>query len=939
MKKISLLLFLTFSLTSVFAQVEGTWKLAPQAGAMAVGPAQGDYGWWSNSDADVTTRACLFDDLFVFNADGSFMNVQQTETWVETWQGAAAEGCGTPIAPHDGSNAATWSFDVGAGTVTLTGVGAHVGLAKAVNGSELTASGDAPTSITYPVAVSADGNTITIEMNSGAAWWKFILQRDGVVVEPPVADVSGTWRLAPQAGAMAVGPAAGDYSWWSNSDADVATRACLFDDEFVLNEDGSFMNVQQTETWIETWQGAAAEGCGAAIAPHNGMNAATWAFDETAGTVTLTGVGAHLGLAKVTNGAELAASGDAPASISYPVVISADGNTMTIEIAAGAAFWKFVLTKNEVVVEPPVGDMTGIWKLAPEAGALAVGPAAGDYSWWSNDDAAVATRACLFDDLFVFNEDGSFMNAQQSETWVETWQGAAAEECGTPIAPHNGSNAATWAFDEIAGTVTLTGVGAHLGLSKVTNGAELAAPGDAPASITYPVAFSADGNTITIEIGAGAAFWKFVLIKDEEVVEPPVGELEGTWKLSPQAGALAVGPAAGDYSWWSNDDASIATRACLFDDGFVFNEDGSFNNVQDGSTWVETWQGAAAEECGAPIAPHDGSNAATWTYDEIAGTVTLTGIGAHLGLSKVANGVELTAPGDAPASITYPVAFSADGNTMTIEIAAGAAFWKFILVKDGVIEPPVVDFTGTWILAPEAAALAVGPALGDYSWWSNDDAAVIARACLFDDVFAFNADGSFQNVQQGDTWLEPYQGVAAEECGAPVAPHDGSNAATWAYDEVAGTVTLTGVGAHLGLSKVINGAELTAPGDAPASITYMASVSEDGERMTVEIASAVADGTPDAWRFILIRGGSVPVVEIKEDLFSFYPNPAQSIIQINSAEQMDQYIIRDITGKIILVKSATSLNETIDISRLAKGMYLLESRVDNQVSVKKLIIQ
>ena len=41
-----------------------------------------------------------------------------------------------------------------------------------------------------------------------------------------------------------------------------------------------------------------------------------------------------------------------------------------------------------------------------------------------------------------------------------------------------------------------------------------------------------------------------------------------------------------------------------------------------------------------------------------------------------------------------------------------------------------------------------------------------------------------------DTWLEPWQGVDAEGCGAPVAPHDGSVAATFSYDEAAGTMTI-----------------------------------------------------------------------------------------------------------------------------------------------------
>ena len=66
----------------------GSWSIAAEAGALGVGPAQGDISWWSNSEEDVTTRACFFDDTFVFGADGSFANNMGDATWLERWQGA-----------------------------------------------------------------------------------------------------------------------------------------------------------------------------------------------------------------------------------------------------------------------------------------------------------------------------------------------------------------------------------------------------------------------------------------------------------------------------------------------------------------------------------------------------------------------------------------------------------------------------------------------------------------------------------------------------------------------------------------------------------------------------------------------------------------------------------------------------------------------------------
>ena len=169
---------------------------------------------------------------------------------------------------------------------------------------------------------------------------------------------------------------------------------------------------------------------------------------------------------------------------------------------------------------PPVDDtplLSGAWKLAPVAGALGVGPSAGDYSWWSSDEAAVTTRACLFDDEYVLNADGTFNNVQGSETWLEPWQGTDPEACGTPVAPHNGSNAATWSVDEAAGTITISGLGAYLGLAKVHNAGEDGAPVNN--TITYNYALSADGNSMDITIsgfnaGVAEATWIFRFVRE-----------------------------------------------------------------------------------------------------------------------------------------------------------------------------------------------------------------------------------------------------------------------------------------------------------------------------------------------------------------------------------------------------------------------------------------
>jgi len=324
----------------------------------------------------------------------------------------------------------------------------------------------------------------------------------------------------------------------------------------------------------------------------------------------------------------------------------------------------------------PSTGIVGTWKMAPEAGSLGVGPELGDISWWAIDAAGVEARACFYDDEYIFGADGSFSNVLGAETWVEGWQGGS-EACGAPVAPHNGTNPATYIYDAGTNQITLNGVGSYLGIPKAYNGGELTTPADAPASITYDITLSDDDTRMTVDIYIGSGWWRFIMVKVGSVVTSP---LDGSWVMAPEAGSMGVGPELGDISWWAIDDAGVATRACFYDDQYVFRSDGSFNNVLGAETWVEGWQGGS-DACGAPVAPHNGSNPAAFVYDEAAGTVTLNGVGAYLGIPKAYNGGELTTPLDAPESIIYNITLTDDNARMTLDINIGGGWWRFILVK------------------------------------------------------------------------------------------------------------------------------------------------------------------------------------------------------------------------------------------------------------------
>ncbi|WP_100658585.1 glycoside hydrolase family 16 protein [Alteromonas flava] len=504
-------------------------------------------------------------------------------------------------------------------------------------------------------------------------------------IEGPFA-MEGIWAVAPEAGSLGVGPVPGDISWWAIDDGGVADRSCFYDDTYVFNEDGSFENILGDDTWLEEWQSGNPEACGAPVSPHDGMAPGTWVYDADAGTLTIDGFGSYVGIPKAVNAGELPAV-PTPPNVTYNIEeVGNDRMIVTIESGAGI-WWQFVMQKLESFGEPgpaPERTFAGTWQVEPAAGALGVGPARGDISWWAIDDAGVTTRSCFFDDDYVFDRDGTFDNVLGDDTWLEAWQGVAGEECGAPVAPHDGGADYTWTYTEDTedtGTLLIDGLGGYMGIPKAVNAGEL--PNVAvPPNVSYLVTWEND-NTVILDIEAGPdVWWRYRMVKTEQPAPVETSPVVGTWRVAPEANSLGVGPAMGDISWWAIDDAGVTTRACFYDDDYVFMEDGTFDNQLGDDTWLEAWQGVAGEECGTPVAPHDGSGEYTWDLDTDAGTLTINGVGGYLGIPKAVNNGELGNGGTVTGSTTYMVELTENNTRMTVDIEAGpGVWWRFEMEK------------------------------------------------------------------------------------------------------------------------------------------------------------------------------------------------------------------------------------------------------------------
>lgn len=225
------------------------------------------------------------------------------------------------------------------------------------------------------------------------------------------------------------------------------------------------------------------------------------------------------------------------------------------------------------------------------------------------------------------------------------------------------------------------------------NNADVLATAGPAVSYTYP---NADmSTTYSINVTASASTAENVSLAKDIVIaayEAPTTDALGRWVLLHEAGSLAVGESATNLGWWTSSLSDVATRDCLFDDVYEFKADGSFENTLGDQTWGEPWSGTDPEACASPVAPYDGTATATWSHDESAGTIVISGSGAFLGLPKVANVEFDLANASTITSVTYTsVSFSEDKNTMTVQCDYGAGVWQFKFAREGTPGASVPD--------------------------------------------------------------------------------------------------------------------------------------------------------------------------------------------------------------------------------------------------------
>ncbi len=225
---------------------------------------------------------------------------------------------------------------------------------------------------------------------------------------------------------------------------------------------------------------------------------------------------------------------------------------------------------------------------------------------------------------------------------------------------------------------------------------------------TYTVVLTATGGR-----GDQATKEEQVVITDPNLeLKKLTGETSKTWKLIRDVSTgnypFEVGPANRAEIWYALGlQENLGLRPCMLNDEYIFSFSGAFQYKTNGDIYGDggVWNSGIAGVPGCisndpgNFTNVDGVDISAWndgthafTYNVQNAKLTLNGLGAFVGLAKVATTEEVKVPQN---SVTYNVVKLVDAavDTLILEttLTAAGGYWRFVLVHyDNPLDEPAM---------------------------------------------------------------------------------------------------------------------------------------------------------------------------------------------------------------------------------------------------------
>ena len=130
------------------------------------------------------------------------------------------------------------------------------------------------------------------------------------------------------------------------------------------------------------------------------------------------------------------------------------------------------------------------------------------------------------------------------------------------------------------------------------------------------------------------------------------------------------------------------------------------------------------------------------------------------------------------------------------------------------------------------------------------------------------------------------------------------------------------------------GTPATSSLQAPPQIQYNNSGS-----FTVTLVATNSSGSSTKVRTNYIHVGGVGIGDQNAPTVKVYPNPVRDELKIESASNIQEVQIYNISGQIVFDQVITGKNQTINVSTLHSGVYNLKVRTDNGYFDRKIVVQ